>query len=239
MSLKSSPRLSRPSLELELGHKGPVCGLDEAGRGPLAGPVVAACVYIPPEVRQESFWAQVNDSKKLTGKKRDALYDLIIAHTHYGISESSVQEIDEINILQASLLAMSRAYEGMISPLTLRTCGAPPSPRRGEGWGEGDKDPASWVALVDGNRKPKLSCQIRTVVKGDSISLSIAAASILAKVTRDRIMRDLCQKFPMYGWSRNAGYGTAEHLRAINDHGVTDYHRRTFAPIKSLLGDVA
>lgn len=210
MSLKSSPRRSQPSLELELAHDGLVCGLDEAGRGPLAGPVVAACVYIPPEVRQESFWTQVNDSKKLTGKKRDALYDLIIAHTHYGISESSVQEIDEINILQASLQAMSRSLDTMSAHFKI----------------------APALALVDGNRKPRMTCQVQTVVKGDSISLSIAAASILAKVTRDRLMNDLCEKFPMYGWSRNAGYGTAEHLRAINDYGVTDHHRRSFAPVR-------
>lgn len=208
--MKSSPKRSRPSLKLEDAYAGLVCGLDEAGRGPLAGPVTAACVYIPDEVRKESFWKQVNDSKKLSGKKRDELYDLIIAHTHYGIAESSVQEIDEINILQASLLAMSRSLDIMSTDFKI----------------------APAVALVDGNRKPKLTCQIQTVVKGDSISLSIAAASILAKVTRDRLMNELCQKFPMYGWSRNAGYGTAEHLRAINDHGVTDHHRQSFAPIK-------
>ena len=208
--MKSSPKPSQPSLDLELAHGGLVCGLDEAGRGPLAGPVTAACVYIPPEARGESFWAQVNDSKKLSEKKRDMLFDLIVAHTHYGIAEASAQEIDEINILQASLLAMSRSLDVMCSSFSV----------------------APALALVDGNRKPQLSCPAQTVVKGDSISLSIAAASILAKVTRDRVMNDLCQKFPMYGWSRNAGYGTAEHLRAINDHGVTDHHRRSFAPVR-------
>ena len=200
-----------PDLSLELAHDGIVCGLDEAGRGPLAGPVLAACVHIPPEARQESFWGMVNDSKKLSGKKRDALFDLIIAHTHYGIAQASAREIDEINILQASLLAMSRALEGMSKTFTLT--------------------PA--LALVDGNRKPKLPCAVRTVVKGDSISLSIAAASILAKVTRDRLMNDLCAQYPLYGWSRNAGYGTAEHMQAINDHGVTEHHRRSFAPVKA------
>ncbi len=210
MSMKSSPKRSQPSLDLELAHGGLVCGLDEAGRGPLAGPVLAACVYIPPDARAESFWSQVNDSKKLSEKKRDMLFDLIITHTHYGIAEASAQEIDEINILQASLLAMTRSLDVMCSSF-----GVAPA-----------------LALVDGNRKPKLSCAVQTVVKGDSISLSIAAASILAKVTRDRVMNDLCQKFPMYGWSRNAGYGTAEHLRAINDHGVTHHHRRSFAPVR-------
>jgi len=215
MSSRLLPKRSRPDLSLEDQFDGIVCGLDEAGRGPLAGPVVAACVYIPSEVRGESFWAQVNDSKKLPRKKRDELYDLIIAHTHYGIAESSVEEIDDINILQASLLAMSRSLDTMSSIFKI----------------------APALALVDGNRKPKLSCQIQTVVKGDSVSLSIAAASILAKVTRDRIMNDLCRKFPMYGWSRNAGYGTAEHLRAINDHGVTDHHRRSFSPVRAAIAD--
>lgn len=213
-SLKPSPlKAGRPDLSLEDECEGLVCGLDEAGRGPLAGPVVAACVYIPPAARGEAFWAQVNDSKKLSEKKRDALYDLIIAHTHYGIAEASAQEIDEINILQASLMAMSRSLGAMSS--AFRTAPA--------------------LALVDGNRKPKLSCAVQTVVKGDSISLSIAAASILAKVTRDRIMNELCQKFPLYGWSRNAGYGTAEHLRAIGDYGITEHHRRSFAPVRSAI----
>lgn len=218
MSSKSLPKPSplktgRPDISFEDRFDGIVCGLDEAGRGPLAGPVVAACVYIPAAARRESFWSQVNDSKKLSGKKRVALYDLIVSHTHYGIAEASTQEIDEINILQASLLAMSRSLDAMSSSFSI--------------------NPA--LALVDGNRAPKLSCAVQTVVKGDSISLSIAAASILAKVTRDRIMNDLCRKFPVYGWSRNAGYGTAEHLQAINDHGVTNHHRRSFAPVRAVM----
>ncbi len=217
------------SFDLENQFSGPVCGLDEAGRGPLAGPVVAACVYIPEDARKEQFWSSVNDSKKLSEKKREALYELIIAHTSYGIAESTVEEIDQINILQASLQAMSRAFKIMCHPGESRDL-----------VGIRHKIPAfagmteeGWIALVDGNQKPKLPCRIQTVVKGDSISLSIAAASILAKVTRDRVMNDLCHKFPMYGWSRNSGYGTAEHLRAINDHGVTDHHRQSFAPVKS------
>lgn len=202
------------SFELENSFSDPVCGLDEAGRGPLAGPVVAACVYIPEAARKESFWGLVNDSKKLTEKKRDALFDLIIAHTLYGIAQASVEEIDQINILQASLLAMKRAFDEMS-----KTAPA-----------------GKWVALVDGNQKPKnMSCQIQTVVKGDSISLSIAAASILAKVTRDRMMQELCAQYPMYGWSRNAGYGTALHLVALRDHGVTGHHRKTFAPVTRAL----
>lgn len=209
--------MTRPDFSLEDIHSPPVCGLDEAGRGPLAGPVVAACVYIPPNARQESFWAQVNDSKKLSDKKREMLYDLIVTHTYYGIAEATAQEIDKINILQASLLAMGRSLDAMSSTFSII--------------------PA--LALVDGNRKPALPCAVRTIVKGDSISLSIAAASILAKVTRDRIMGDLCQKFPVYGWSRNAGYGTAEHLRALNNHGATNHHRRSFAPVQAVLSRAA
>lgn len=202
------------SFTLEDSCPGPVCGLDEAGRGPLAGPVLAACVYVPAEMRREYFWAGVNDSKKLSAKKRNELYDLIIAHCHYGIAESSVEEIDRINILQASLLAMSRAMETMMTRF-----GTKPE-----------------TALVDGNQKPRLPCSVQTVVKGDSISLSIAAASILAKVTRDRMMNDLCTQYPMYGWSRNAGYGTAQHLAALNDHGITEHHRRSFAPVRARSG---
>lgn len=200
------------SFDLEVQLGGLVCGLDEAGRGPLAGPVVAACVYIPEDVRKESFWSGVNDSKKLSEKKRETLYDLIINHTSYGIAEATVQEIDQINILQASLLAMSRSLDLMRANFNL-------TPE---------------MALVDGNQKPKLPCRIQTVVKGDSISLSIAAASILAKVTRDRVMNELCQKFPVYGWSNNAGYGTASHLEAISIHGATPHHRLSFAPLKKV-----
>lgn len=201
------------SFELENKFLSPVCGLDEAGRGPLAGPVVAACVYIPEDIRKESYWSYVNDSKKLSKNKRDELFDLITKYTAYGIAQSSVEEIDQINILQASLLAMKRSLETMTSNFNLT-----PS-----------------VALVDGNQKPKLSCQIQTVVKGDSVSLSIAAASILAKVTRDRIMQELCAQYPLYGWSRNAGYGTAIHLAAIQAHGITTHHRKSFAPVRAAL----
>lgn len=218
MSMKSSPKLLRPSLKLERKYEGPVCGLDEAGRGPLAGPVVAACVYIPEETRKEKFWRDVTDSKQLSPIKRYALYDLIITNSHYGIAQSSTDEIDQINILQASLQAMTRSYNMMTKNFSTLPI----------------------AALVDGNQKPKnMNCQIETVVSGDSISLSIAAASILAKVTRDRIMQELCLQFPMYGWSRNAGYGTQEHMKALLTHGVTHHHRKLFAPVKSLLKDAA
>lgn len=198
------------SFDLEQNYAGPSCGLDEAGRGPLAGPVVAACVYVPVEKRGLGFWAEVNDSKKLTAKKRDSLFDHIREHCIYGIAEASVDEIDQMNILRASLLAMKRSFDVM---------GGQPE----------------WIALVDGNQKPPLSCTIQTVIKGDSISLSIAAASILAKVTRDRVMEDLCRQYPMYGWSKNAGYGTALHLSALRDHGITAHHRKSFAPLKGAL----
>lgn len=198
------------SFILEQNYTQNVCGLDEAGRGPLAGPVVSACVFIPPEKRGLDFWALVNDSKKLTARKRDTLFDLILAHCVCGIGEASVAEIDSMNILRASLLSMKRAFEQM--------GGA-----------------ADWVALVDGNQKPPLPCTIQTVVKGDSTSLSIAAASILAKVTRDRHMEALCRQHPGYGWAKNAGYGTAEHLQGIKINGVTEHHRRSFAPVRNAL----
>lgn len=198
------------TFDLEHHYTLPVCGLDEAGRGPLAGPVVAACVFVPVEKRGLGFWDDVNDSKKLTAKKRDTLFDYIREHCVYGIAEASVDEIDQMNILRASLLAMKRSFEVM--------------------GGKGE-----WVALVDGNQKPPLPCTIQTVIKGDSISRSIAAASILAKVTRDRVMEDLCRQYPMYGWSKNAGYGTALHLSALREHGITAHHRKSFAPIKGAL----
>lgn len=202
--------MQKCTFDLEKGYNGPACGLDEAGRGPLAGPVVAACVYVPPEKRGLEFWSQVNDSKKLTARKRDILFDLIRENCIFGIAECSVDEIDQMNILRASLLAMKRAFD----------------------MAGGD---ASWLALVDGNQKPPVTCNIQTIVKGDSKSLSIAAASILAKVTRDRVMTDLCRQHPMYGWSRNAGYGTEIHMQALRDHGVNQHHRRSFAPIRDLL----
>ena len=198
------------TFDLEHHYTLPVCGLDEAGRGPLAGPVVAACVFVPVEKRGLGFWDAVNDSKKLTAKKRDTLFDYIREHCVYGIAEASVDEIDQMNILRASLLAMKRSFEVMGGQ-------------------------SEWIALVDGNQKPPLPCTIQTVVKGDSISRSIAAASILAKVTRDRIMDELDAQFPMYGWNSNAGYGAAKHLEALKQHGITIHHRRSFSPIKSMV----
>lgn len=201
------------SFKLEKKLDSPVCGLDEAGRGPLAGPVVAACVYVSKDVRRKRFWAEVNDSKKLNGTQREKLFVAITEHCHYGVAQASVAEIDTINILHASMLAMRRSYALMVA-----NHGARPG-----------------IALVDGNFAPKLPCEIQTVIQGDAISLSIAAASILAKVTRDRLMQELCAQYPGYGWSTNAGYGTKAHLEGLKINGVTPHHRRSFSPVRESL----
>ena len=202
--------VSGPDFSLEDKIPGPVCGIDEAGRGPLAGPVVAACVHIPKDVRVFEFIKYINDSKKLTDKKREFLFIKITEHCSYGIAHCTPYEIDEMNILQASLTAMERAFALM--------------PQQAE------------HALIDGNKIPKnLPCSCTPVVKGDARSISIAAASILAKVTRDRIMRALAQDHPHYGWERNAGYPTAEHRAALALHGPTEHHRRSFGPVRAVL----
>lgn len=186
-----------------------VAGIDEAGRGPWAGPVVAGAVIF----KSANCPAGINDSKKLTAAKREALFDPIMACATVGIGIASVDEIDTHNILGATKLAMQRAFAqlGVIPEL----------------------------ALVDGNRAPKLPCRVQTVIGGDAKSLSIAAASIIAKVTRDRIMRELAREFPYYGWERNAGYGTGAHQQGLATHGVTIHHRRSFAPIRLLLETAA
>lgn len=197
-------------LSIESTYSGPVCGLDEAGRGPLAGPVVAACVYIPGAALEKPFWLKVTDSKKLTAARRAALYEDIVAHTSFGIAEASVDEIDTLNIHHATLLAMKRAYEAMRGVRVV-------------------------AALVDGKFAPQLDCRTQTVVQGDALSLSIAAASILAKVTRDRIMDGLHAQFPHYGWDRNAGYGTRAHMDGVRVHGITPHHRKSYAPVRAAL----
>ena len=176
-----------------------VCGIDEAGRGPLAGPVCAAAVILPPDCRIEGL----NDSKKLTDKRRRELYDVIVeSAVAYGIAFASHQEIDEINILQATFLAMRRAAEQL---------GVKPE-----------------LALVDGNRDPQLGIPTRAIVRGDGLSASIAAASILAKVTRDRWMEELDEKFPQYGFAVHKGYGTKRHYDALTEFGPCEEHRMTF-----------
>ena len=197
--------MSNPDLSLETEFSGFVAGIDEVGRGPFAGPVVAAAVILD----TDNIPIGIQDSKKLSRKNRELLYDQILAAAKVGIGDASVEEIDTLNILQATMLAMRRAVTNL-----------PIKPN---------------AALVDGNKAPDLGIQTRTIVKGDSRSLSIAAASIVAKVTRDREMLTLSKTYPHYGWEKNAGYGTAEHRKGLSLFGVTPQHRRSFAPIRKIL----
>ena len=183
-----------------------VCGVDEAGRGPLAGPVCAAAVILPRDLQIEGL----NDSKKLTDKRRRALFDVITAQAvSYGIAFASEQEIDEINILQATFLAMRRALD----QLSVR--------------------PA--IALIDGNRETDFGLPVRTIVNGDSLSANIAAASVLAKVTRDDFMLEQAQRYPQYGFDVHKGYGTRAHYEALRQHGPCPIHRRSF--LKKFYGE--
>lgn len=229
-----SARISAsPDFSIEESIGGPVCGLDEVGRGPLAGPVVAACVYIPGEKRALDFVPHIRDSKKLTAKKLAELDREIRAHFVFGIAEIAPAEIDRINILQASLKAMKEAFLSMSSRAKPRDLNNAPT----------DQPPPrpavsrdDMFALIDGNKCPKdLPCPSTPVVKGDNRSVSIAAASIIAKVHRDAIMQKLAQDFPPYGWERNVGYPTQEHLTAIQTHGICLHHRKSFGPVKRML----
>ena len=176
-----------------------ICGVDEAGRGPLAGPVCAAAVILPKGLELPGL----NDSKKLTDKKRRELFPIIKEQAiAYGIGLASHEEIDEINILQATYLAMERAIAQL----------------------EGKAD----FALIDGNRAKDFGLPVRTVVKGDSLSANIAAASVLAKVTRDDLMVELAEKYPEYGFEIHKGYGTKAHYAALREHGPSPIHRMTF-----------
>ncbi len=198
-----------PDFELEQSFDGPVCGLDEVGRGPLAGPVTAACVYIPEDAYTLPFVSDIRDSKKLSYKKLEELYALITEHFEWAVAEKSPEQIDAINILQASLQSMSDALNMMST---------------------------SFVhALVDGNKLPDLPCSATAVVKGDGKSVSIAAASIVAKVTRDRLMRQLHEQHPHYGWNTNVGYPSKVHLEGIDTHGITKHHRKSFAPVRNFI----
>ena len=183
-----------------------VCGIDEAGRGPLAGPVVAAAVILPAGYELPGL----NDSKKLTARKRELLYAALMADdaVQKCIAQATVEEIDALNILRATHLAMRRAAEGL--PGGVDFC------------------------LIDGLPVPAFPLPSRSIVKGDARCLSIAAASILAKVWRDHYMNNLHREFPEYGFDRHAGYGTKAHLQAIHEHGITIHHRRTFAPVTQL-----
>ena len=182
-----------------------VAGIDEAGRGPWAGPVVAAAVIVD----ESRVLAGLNDSKLITAEAREALSQEITASADVGIGIVDVPTIDRLNILHASLRAMQIAFASLPRP--------------------------AHAALIDGNRAPDLPCSATPCVGGDARSASIAAASIIAKVTRDRLMRDLHGSFPDYGWARNKGYGTREHASALALHGVTQHHRRSFAPVARAL----
>jgi ribonuclease HII len=181
-----------------------VCGVDEAGRGPLAGPVVAAAVIFDPA---KPMIRGLDDSKALSALKREALYEKIVDRAlAYCVASATVEEIDSLNILHATMLAMKRAVEGLSVVPTL--------------------------VKVDGNRCPTLGIRSEAVVGGDALVKSISAASILAKVTRDRMLLELHQTFPMYGFDAHAGYGTPQHLAALREHGPCVHHRRSFAPVR-------
>ncbi len=204
------------SLETRLAarHGGPVAGIDEAGRGPWAGPVVAAAVVLDHEALPPALIARMDDSKALKPAEREEILEALEVEARRGRAwighgRAEVEEIDRLNILEATLAAMARALSALV--------------------------PAPAAALVDGNRLPLLACPAAAVVKGDGRSLSIAAASIVAKVTRDREMAALALRFPGYGWERNQGYGTAEHQAALASLGVTPAHRRSFRPIREIL----
>jgi ribonuclease HII len=185
-----------------------ICGVDEVGRGPLAGPVVAAAVILPTKIPRVMA-KEIRDSKKMSSQQRENIFDPLMAICHTSIAEASVTEIADLNILGASMLAMRRAVLGLQTEIH--------------------------VALIDGNRCPRLACETIAIISGDDRSLSIAAASIIAKVTRDRIMRRLADDNPGYGWQRNVGYGTPEHLAALTRLGPTRWHRCDFAPVAQLL----
>ena len=193
------------SIENEIGQS-LIAGVDEAGRGPLCGPVVAAAVIFPN--RDIEIPVVIRDSKKMSVVQRATAYDWITKNTIWAVGKCDPAEIDELNILWASMRAMERAVAAM------------------------SRVPD--FCLIDGNRVPT-GVQGRAVVKGDAKSLSIAAASIIAKETRDKIMRDLASQFPQYGWDRNAGYPTPEHLTAIEKYGITEHHRKTFGPVRNAL----
>lgn len=187
-----------------------VCGIDEAGRGPWAGPVTAAAVIIDMEQISPELLKKLDDSKKLTAPRREQIYATLLSQVDYGIGTATVDEIDQLNILQATFLAMRRAVEALSA----------------------DPD----MALIDGNKCPGLPCAEQAIIKGDALSYSIAAASIVAKVSRDHVMQELDTRYPGYGWTRNAGYGTKQHSLALEALGVTPEHRKSYAPIRKILG---
>jgi len=190
-----------------------ICGIDEAGRGPLAGPVVASCVML----NQNDFLTEINDSKKLSKNLRKKIYSELKKNCKFGIGVIDEKIIDKINILEATKLAMLQAYKNFCEKYNLYP----------------------EIILVDGNFKPFILCdkikQIEPIIKGDQKSYSIASASIIAKEYRDQIMLDYHQKFPIYNFAKNNGYGTKDHIEKITNEGICDIHRKTFEPIKSML----
>ena len=182
-----------------------IAGVDEAGRGPLAGPVMVAAVILDPRQPIDGL----DDSKRLSEKRREALFPLIREMSlAWSIVEVAADEIDRVNILQATLLGMRRAVEQL--------------------------SPAPSQALIDGNRAPDLDCEVKTIIQGDRLEPAISAASILAKVARDRLMKELHLRYPVYGFDRHKGYPTAEHLRLLKEYGPCAIHRRSFAPVKNV-----
>ena len=197
--------------ELLCGKNGLIAGIDEAGRGPWAGPVVAGAVAFPELEISDYLRDTLNDSKKLTAAKRENLFEeLHKSGALIGIGMASVEEIDALNILQATFLAMRRAVNNLSQPIDF--------------------------AIIDGNKvPPDMPCPARFLIKGDALSLSVSAASIVAKVTRDRLMSNLAKEFPFYAWEKNAGYGTKAHQEGLKSHGICIHHRKSYAPIKKFL----
>ncbi|QKX01497.1 ribonuclease HII [Wolbachia endosymbiont of Cruorifilaria tuberocauda] len=194
-----------PNFALENKLPGIVAGVDEAGRGPLAGPVISAAVVF---TNKTTTITGINDSKKLTAKNRQVLYEKIKSVAKFAIGIASVQEINSHNILQATKLSMQRALINLGLELD--------------------------YVLVDGNQTPETKWQVRSIIKGDSLSISISAASVIAKVTRDQLMQKLHHQYPEYNWYKNKGYATKEHIEAIGLYGITEHHRKSFAPILKL-----
>lgn len=196
---------------IESQHQGIIAGIDEVGRGPWAGPVVAcSLIFLTPKMPKQ-LSGILDDSKAMTELRRQEAYEHLVNTPHlchWAIGEACVSEIDKLNIYHATLLAMQRSFE------TLQI--------------------KADVALIDGNASPKLPCQTIPIIKGDSKSLTIAAASVVAKVHRDRYMRKLSEEYPQYQWHTNMGYGTKAHQDALKQHGPTRHHRQSFAPIKEL-----
>ena len=204
-----------PDFKFEDMYKGLVAGVDEAGRGPWVGPVVAGAVIFLNRNINPYLLSHLNDSKKISAKTREALFALIEEENRkgnlvFGIGEASAKEIDDINILQATFLAMKRAVQNL---------GVEPD-----------------MALIDGNRTPQnFVCATKCIIKGDALSCSISAASIMAKVYRDRLMQKMALTYPGYGFEKNAGYGTKEHIEGLKKYGITPEHRKSYKPIKEMV----